>query len=178
MFKKLILIIVGVIIIHGIISAVLFNKKDSVKEVACTMEAKICPDGSSVGRSGPDCQFSECPTLLTSSSNVSVIKTDIGLLQGQVTLSPTCPVEHIPPDPNCLAKPLATLVDVFSNSNSKFSIEVHADKDGKFFMHLPVGTYKVFPHINALYPICPSNDVTIEAHSTTTLNILCDTGIR
>jgi hypothetical protein len=30
--------------------------------VACTMEAKICPDGSSVGRSGPNCEFAECST--------------------------------------------------------------------------------------------------------------------
>lgn len=38
------------------------------KEVACTMEAKICPDGSAVGRSGPDCEFSECPQLEIDSS--------------------------------------------------------------------------------------------------------------
>src|SRR3989344_2213452 len=29
--------------------------------VACTMEAKICPDGSAVGRTGPDCEFATCP---------------------------------------------------------------------------------------------------------------------
>lgn len=29
--------------------------------VACTMEALICPDGSGVGRQGPDCQFAACP---------------------------------------------------------------------------------------------------------------------
>ena len=29
--------------------------------VACTMEAKICSDGSSVGRTGPNCQFAPCP---------------------------------------------------------------------------------------------------------------------
>ncbi len=28
---------------------------------ACTMEAKLCPDGSYVGRSGPDCEFKKCP---------------------------------------------------------------------------------------------------------------------
>jgi hypothetical protein len=28
---------------------------------ACTEEAKICPDGSSVGRTGPNCEFAECP---------------------------------------------------------------------------------------------------------------------
>lgn len=27
---------------------------------ACTLEAKICPDGTSVGRSGPDCAFAAC----------------------------------------------------------------------------------------------------------------------
>lgn len=30
--------------------------------VACTMEAKICPDGSSVGRVGPNCEFAPCPS--------------------------------------------------------------------------------------------------------------------
>lgn len=30
-------------------------------EVACTMEAKLCPDGSAVGRQGPLCEFSPCP---------------------------------------------------------------------------------------------------------------------
>jgi len=33
------------------------------KPVACTMEAKLCPDGSSVGRSGPNCEFAECPAV-------------------------------------------------------------------------------------------------------------------
>lgn len=28
---------------------------------ACTLEAKVCPDGSSVGRQGPDCAFAACP---------------------------------------------------------------------------------------------------------------------
>lgn len=29
--------------------------------VACTMEAKLCPDGSAVGRQGPSCAFAACP---------------------------------------------------------------------------------------------------------------------
>ena len=32
--------------------------------VACTMEAKICPDGSAVGRTGPNCEFAECPSTV------------------------------------------------------------------------------------------------------------------
>jgi len=31
-------------------------------QVACTIEAKLCPDGSYVSRSGPDCAFTACPT--------------------------------------------------------------------------------------------------------------------
>lgn len=27
----------------------------------CTTEAKICPDGSAVGRTGPNCEFAACP---------------------------------------------------------------------------------------------------------------------
>jgi hypothetical protein len=34
----------------------------SEDNVACTYDAKICPDGSAVGRSGPKCEFAPCPT--------------------------------------------------------------------------------------------------------------------
>lgn len=33
------------------------------KPVACTQEAKLCPDGSYVGRTGPNCEFTACPTI-------------------------------------------------------------------------------------------------------------------
>ncbi|OGK19853.1 hypothetical protein A3C23_04070 [Candidatus Roizmanbacteria bacterium RIFCSPHIGHO2_02_FULL_37_13b] len=32
---------------------------------ACTMEAKICPNGTAVGRSGPNCEFNPCPIVKT-----------------------------------------------------------------------------------------------------------------
>lgn len=31
------------------------------QKIACTEEAKICPDGSAVGRTGPTCAFTPCP---------------------------------------------------------------------------------------------------------------------
>ena len=31
------------------------------ESISCTADAKICPDGSSVGRMPPNCQFAECP---------------------------------------------------------------------------------------------------------------------
>lgn len=33
------------------------------KGIACTTEAKICPDGTSVGRTGPNCEFTACPSV-------------------------------------------------------------------------------------------------------------------
>lgn len=35
------------------------NKPDG--GIACTMDAKACPDGSFVGRVAPACEFSPCP---------------------------------------------------------------------------------------------------------------------
>lgn len=38
------------------------NKPNSsTKPMICTQEAKICPNGSSVGRTGPNCEFAACP---------------------------------------------------------------------------------------------------------------------
>lgn len=39
------------------------SEKETVPEepVACTLDAKICPDGSAVGRVGPACEFAPCP---------------------------------------------------------------------------------------------------------------------
>lgn len=34
--------------------------EEKTEAVACTMDAMQCPDGSYVGRSGPDCEF-VCP---------------------------------------------------------------------------------------------------------------------
>lgn len=38
------------------------NKPSEEEQVACSMEAKICPDGSAVGRQSPTCEFAPCPT--------------------------------------------------------------------------------------------------------------------
>lgn len=37
------------------------TETEDTEPVMCTMEAKLCPDGSYVGRSGPKCEFAACP---------------------------------------------------------------------------------------------------------------------
>lgn len=39
---------------------------NSLSQVSCTQEAKICPDGSAVGRNGPSCDYDPCPTVSNS----------------------------------------------------------------------------------------------------------------
>jgi hypothetical protein len=53
----IIIIIIAIVVVGGYF---IFKAKTHVP-VACTMEAKICPDGSSVGRVGPNCEFAPCP---------------------------------------------------------------------------------------------------------------------
>lgn len=41
--------------------------------LACTQEARLCGDGSYVGRTGPDCSFAPCPEIKATTSPVATI---------------------------------------------------------------------------------------------------------
>ena len=43
----------------------------STEPVACTMDARLCPDGSSVGRTGPKCEFEACPTSIRGENKIA-----------------------------------------------------------------------------------------------------------
>lgn len=61
----LILASVVVIIFSNLTSYILLTRPrldTSFANDVCTLEAKICPDGTYVGRTGPNCEFDECPT--------------------------------------------------------------------------------------------------------------------
>lgn len=42
-------------------AAVLPSPTTLPTSTVCTLEAKLCPDGSAVGRTGPNCEFAPCP---------------------------------------------------------------------------------------------------------------------
>src|SRR3989344_6628216 len=68
------IILVAAVLIGA--SAIIFLKNPNLikqKPVACTMDAKICPDGSSVGRTAPNCEFAPCPPTqpITSPDEIS-----------------------------------------------------------------------------------------------------------
>src|SRR3989344_8677977 len=53
------------------------DKKSTNQKIACTMEAKLCPDGSAVGRTGPNCEFAECANGIDyTSASADLIKVE------------------------------------------------------------------------------------------------------
>lgn len=70
MIKNLIIAVVGIIFASLLYIAFVPATSPFVGgPVACTQEAKLCPDGSAVGRTGPNCEFAECPSTSTVTYN-------------------------------------------------------------------------------------------------------------
>jgi len=61
--KKNIIIMIFAVAAIALFSFLIYRTEltDDGTQKACTQEAKICPDGSAVGRSGPNCEFAACP---------------------------------------------------------------------------------------------------------------------
>ncbi|MDD2646950.1 MAG: hypothetical protein PHV78_03455 [Patescibacteria group bacterium] len=57
--SSVIFIIAALLILVASFALLFWNSKSTI--VQCTMEAKLCPDGSYVGRIGPNCEFEPCP---------------------------------------------------------------------------------------------------------------------
>lgn len=59
---KTLLLGLAVILVLGIGGFIYRNvtEHSGPAATACTLEAKICPDGTSVGRTGPNCEFAAC----------------------------------------------------------------------------------------------------------------------
>jgi hypothetical protein len=57
----ILIVIVGVFIIGMSLMNQSFQETPSPQVSACTMDAKVCPDGSYVGRVAPSCEFAPCP---------------------------------------------------------------------------------------------------------------------
>ena len=97
---------------------------------------------------------------------------------GTVTLGPTCPVERIPPDPNCAPKPYQTKIDILSVDGLKIIKTINSDLDGKFKVDLNPGTYEFRPVGGNPMPRCALQTAVIRSETFTSINLSCDTGIR
>lgn len=87
--RAFVLTILSILIVVTLIVVLEVNKRSSVtpnpEPVACTMDAMVCPDGSAVGRVGPNCEFAPCPEVspkndlirVTSPASQSVITSPV-----------------------------------------------------------------------------------------------------
>ena len=92
---------------------------------ACTQEAKVCPDGSSVGRSGPNCDFAECPTagvtVPETESTVAVLNQRILTNGMHITPLEVVGDSRCPIDVQCIQAGTVTvraLIEVGANSET------------------------------------------------------------
>ena len=50
----------------------------NILPIACTQEAKICPDGSAVGRTGSNCEFAPCPDGANKQDDIKPVDCPVG----------------------------------------------------------------------------------------------------
>ncbi len=101
-----------------------------------------------------------------------------GAVSGTVLLGPTCPVEHIPPYPQCADKPYQTTITVYKGTDTSTIKSVQSGADGSFTLALPPGSYTLKAGGASFYPRCAPAQVSVVTGKTATTTISCDTGIR
>jgi putative hemolysin len=55
-------------------------------KAVCTMEAKVCPDGSAVGRTGENCDFADCPNSSSTASLANPASVNCGKQGGKTVI--------------------------------------------------------------------------------------------
>lgn len=63
---SLTILLIVIAVLLGTVSIFVFatmKPKTRLNTIACTQEAKLCSDGSAVGRTGPNCTFAPCPEM-------------------------------------------------------------------------------------------------------------------
>jgi|GEM_PF-1978767 len=99
-----------------------------------------------------------------------------GIIIGRITLSPICPIERDPPDPNCAPKDYKT--NVTARKNGQVVTSTTSDENGQYKFTLAPGEYQIEPTGGQIIPSCNAETAVVSVSSTTTLDLSCDTGIR
>lgn len=148
------------------------------KVTICTMDAKLCPDGSSVGRVGPSCDFASCPIVEKSKT---LINNSSGILNGFVTIGPVCPKDNSAGFSCVPTAEMYASAQVFIYKMDKTTLvkTIIPGSKGEFSISLPVGEYFVdmihqkmggTTGVPTVIKISPSSPLTLRLH--------VDTGLR
>jgi hypothetical protein len=165
--------IIAVLILVGAFFALRYDHKViAPTPIVCTQEAKQCPDGSYVSRTGPQCQFAACPEIVPK----PVPSVSYGYVTGVVGVSPVCGVQTVPPRPGCDFGPYQTTI-LFTNTKGVVTKAI-SNTTGKYSIKLLPGKYSVHAQGGEVYPACPADTtVVVETNKTTTNDITCNSGI-
>jgi hypothetical protein len=100
-------------------------------------------------------------------------------IRGIALAGPVCPVERIPPDPKCGARPIAgAVVSVRDQAGTEVATTT-TGADGSYFVEVPAGLYVVTAaSVDGLMGTPPALDVAVAAGGTSTVDLAYDTGIR
>jgi hypothetical protein len=102
-------------------------------------------------------------------------------IRGRVVAGPTCPVETVPPNPQCAPRAFAARVRVYRRSDQRTVARVRTGDDGRFEVRLRPGRYAVSarPVAGGPLPRCPQDvEATVRVGRYTHVAIACDSGIR
>lgn len=132
----------------------------------------VAPDGavSVISESGPAVPVDAWP------SPIGAGRTGIA---GVALAGPTCPVETVPPDPACAARPVPGTVIVIRDGSGGEVARVETAADGTFFVELRAGAYMVEPQpAEGLMGTAAAVGVTVVDGAAATVQLDYDTGIR
>jgi hypothetical protein len=99
------------------------------------------------------------------------------VVQGTVTVGPSCPVERMPPDPNCADRPAAATFAIDTPAGVHVA-DASSGPDGKFSLTLPAGTYVISLKATAAMPSMAAQTFVVGGNGPTELSLQLDSGIR
>ncbi len=119
--------------------------------VACTMDAKMCPDGSYVGRVAPNCEFAKCPVVAVAPYGATATLNQKIFLGGGVYVTPLkvladsrCPV-----DVTCIQAGYVTLKVKLEKDGTSKEMEIKGGSEGVNFGPMVISLVGVSPEANS-----------------------------
>lgn len=132
--QKILIALVAIVLIVGggyFAYAKWYTPTPEDEGVVCTMEAKMCPDGSYVGRTGPHCEFSACPTSTATTTTVSKdtkINTTITAFNFSITPTQVLEDSRCPLDVQCIQAGTVRVKTTLAGELGEYSATLELNK--------------------------------------------------
>ena len=135
------------------------QKKDSAPgPLGCTTEAKVCPDGTAVARSGPHCEFAACPAVVRPETEATSAALNERIFTHGIHITPLSVVgdSRCPVDVNCIQAGTVRLsVKLESGTSTQTQVLTIGSKVG--FGGKSVALSAVTPAAHTKTPIVPTD---------------------